>query len=72
MAAFAIVVLLRIVIECSLARRGFRPRYYPVVSGHTTLTCASLNYLNFVDYVTAVDANLNVTIVVVFAFKHTP
>ncbi len=42
---FAIVVLSRIVIECSLARRGFRPPYYRVVSRHMRLTCASLNCL---------------------------
>ena len=41
----AIFVLSRIVIECSSQHRVFRPRYYPVVAGHTSLTCASLRLI---------------------------
>jgi len=41
----AIFVRSRIVIECSSQHRVFRPRYYPVVAGHTRLTCASLKLM---------------------------
>lgn len=65
---FAIRVLSRIVVECSLARRGFRPRFYPVVSGHTMLACAGLNCLKFAYDMTAMYTHLNVPVVPVIAF----